>query len=93
MADITSGRGPARNHDRIAGRSRFESIMKWILRFLLPVAILLGALLFYWVFVDDAAALAIWKVTGAVPLAITCSAVALWAWEVWQPTNPPDKGN
>lgn len=85
MTDVTAASGFTTRHAQAAPGSRAESILRWLLRFLLPLEIGLGALLFYWVFCDDGAGILIWKLAGAVPLIITCAAVALWAWEVWQP--------
>jgi hypothetical protein len=85
MTDVIAVSGRAMPRARRTHLSRAESVLRWLLRFLLPLEIALGALLIYWVCVDDDSALILWKLIGAVPLTITCAAVALWAWEVWQP--------
>lgn len=85
MTDVIAASGRATARARTASASRAESILRWLLRFLLPLEIALGALLFYWVCIDDDSGLMLWRLIGAVPLTITCAAIALWAWEVWQP--------
>jgi hypothetical protein len=85
MTDVIAASGRATNRVRTAPASRVEFILRWLLRFLLPLQIALGALLFYWVCVDDNGGLTFWSLIGGVPLTITCAAIALWAWEVWQP--------
>jgi hypothetical protein len=85
MTNVIAASARATVRARTAPASRAESILRWLLRFLLPLQIALGALLFYWVCVDDNSGLMLWRLIGGVPLTITCAAIALWAWEVWQP--------
>jgi hypothetical protein len=85
MMDAKAGGGLAAGHSQTAHGSRAELTLRWMLRFLLPLEIGLGALLFYWILLDDDSGRLIWKLICAVPLTVTCVSVGLWAWEVWQP--------
>lgn len=85
MMDATAGGRLATGYSQSPHVSRAESTLRWLLRFLLPLEIGLGALLFYWVLVDDESSRLIWKLISAVPLTVTCASIGLWAWEVWQP--------
>jgi hypothetical protein len=69
------------------GSSGADGVFKWLLRLLLPLSIGLGVLAFYWAYLDDAECFMACDLFGAVPLTITCAAVAFWAWDVWQPNK------
>jgi hypothetical protein len=67
--------------------SRSDRGFNWLLRFLLPLSIGLGVLAFYWAYLDDPESFLACDLFGAVPLTVTCAAVAFWAWDVWQPSK------
>jgi hypothetical protein len=86
MSDVTVAVGGGRSG--ASRRSlRSDHAFKWLLRILLPLSIGLGALAFYWAYLADAECFLACDLFGAVPLTITCAAVALWAWDVWQPNK------
>lgn len=91
MADLSAARDPSSGRANMMSGSRADLLLKWLLRFLLPLAGSLGVLLFYWIFVDNDECVFCLKVISAVPLTIMCAAVALWAWEVWQPAKLKDR--
>jgi hypothetical protein len=63
--------------------SRSDHVLKWLLRILLPLSLGLVVLAVYWAYFDDEFFL-LWDLFGAVPLTITCAALALWASDAWQ---------
>jgi hypothetical protein len=91
MVDLSTAREFSSGRVNMVYRSRADLLLKWLLRFLLPLAGSLGVLLFYLIFVDNDECVFCLKLISAVPLTIMCGAVALWAWEVWQPTKLKDR--
>ena len=86
MSDVTVAiRGMRSRASKRSSRS--DRAFNWLFRILLPLSIGLGALAFYWAYLADAECFLACDLFGAVPLAITCAAVALWAWDVWQPNK------
>ncbi|HKV16316.1 MAG TPA: hypothetical protein VJQ81_14795 [Reyranella sp.] len=68
-----------------ARHSYLDTICKWILRLVLPGVLGLGGLLFYWVWLDGERTMVVWRVIGMIPLTVSFTAIAIWAFQAWLP--------
>jgi hypothetical protein len=65
-----------------------ETICSWTLRVILPVLLVFGALLFYWVWIDGDFAMTAWRIACLIPLGISFIAIAIWAFKEISGTCP-----
>jgi hypothetical protein len=91
MANPTNQAGRADAYAPMVAKASFvDTICKWILRLMLPMLLSLGGLLFYWVWLDGEHTMVLWRIVGMIPLAVSFTAIAIWAFQAWLPPAGSD---